>query len=156
MKERPLSREESGELSALMTEALELLPLPPGAVVGGPESPPAMMVQAIATVVDMLRSEPEAARGAAPGEVAMRLGVAFGEELCRSAGWEWVMATPGGAPEETLAVAAPDRSDVIFPMHCLGRLILSPQQPNDLVLLFAVVSEARLPTVPPGSWRVLG
>ncbi len=156
MIERPLDAEESAQLSALMSECFELLPLPPGAVIGGDDSPPAMMVQAIATVVDAVRSQDAGLKGRDPSQLAMLLGVAFGEELCRAAGWEWIMATPPGAPEPTLAVAAQDRSDVVFPMHCLGRLILSPEAPNDLVLLFAVVREARLPAVAPQSWRVLG
>ncbi len=156
MIERPLTHEESAELSGLMTQALELLPLPTGALIGGADSEPAVMVQAIAAMVDAVRGGEALGGGADMSVLAMISGVAFGEELCRAAGWGWVMACPDGAPEETLAVVAPDRSDVVFPMHCLGRLFITPNQPNDLVLLFAVIAEARLPSVSPGSWRVLG
>ncbi len=149
---RPLSPEDGAELDGHVAVGLELLPLPDGAILGDDE--PLLLAQAVAQVVDAARAG-EGPPELPAAELALALGAAWGEELGRALGWAWAEATlPGGL--EGLAIAAPDASALVLPLHHVGALLADPTLPNDVVLLTALLLEGRLPPSAPGAERVLG
>jgi hypothetical protein len=86
------------------------------------------------------------------GDVAIILGAAWGDAVCRAIGWDWVRLR---SPDlEELAVVAPDRSVATFPVLFLGDVLRDPNKQTTLLLynmLKAGMAEGQ-----PGELRLVG
>ena len=86
--ERPLDEEEEAELERYFFMALELLPIDPTT-----QSEEGFLIAACEMLINALRQGAEPPEGASRSDVALWLGVLWGEELCRLGGWNWIYLT---------------------------------------------------------------
>lgn len=76
-----------------------------------------------------------------PAEVVSMIGAAWGAQVKRQMGWDWVMAMRGEEPE--FALVSADREYVVFPMTFLRRMMNPPYEANALVEVFDTIKRGR-------------
>jgi hypothetical protein len=107
---RPLTAEEEAELTERFALALSLIP------VQGEDSD--FLIAGLNIVVDAVRAGRPVPRPR--DELATDLGVLWGDELCRVAGWSWSYMTLESGVEGP-AVTSADRAMVVMPVHFIHR-----------------------------------
>jgi hypothetical protein len=139
---RPLTDEEEAELTARFAAALELIP------VQGDDAD--FLIAGLNIVVEAVRAGRPVPRPR--DELAADLGVLWGDELCRVAGWSWCyMHLESGL--EGAAVCPADHSLVVLPVHFIHRALTDEsRQPLGL---FRQLTDGSL-TAPPSSYLLLG
>ncbi|MEL6343381.1 MAG: hypothetical protein AAFV53_09615 [Myxococcota bacterium] len=142
---RPLSAEEEGELNQLFSAALGLLPV-------GEQSDPHFLIAAMQLLIEEVR----AGRGPdlSAADLATQLGVVWGDELCRVAGWQWRYLTLDNGLEG-VAVISEDRAFVALPIHFLHRLLTRADAENHCLSRFQQILARQLGTPVPGRFRIV-
>ncbi len=148
--ERALSVEEEQELDERFGRALEWIP------VQQPQQAD-VLIAGLALIVEAVRAgQPlPPPLGELPlDELAADLGVLWGDELCRLAGWSWCYLTLESGTEGP-AIVDPDRAAAVFPVHLLYRALTRPAQPHRVLELLEKITTGGAPVVP-GRLVVLG
>ena len=139
---RPLTDDEEAELTTRFAAALELLPV---------QSEGAdFLIAGLSLVVEAMRAGRPVPRPR--DELATDLGVLWGDELCRVAGWSWTYLTLESGLEGP-AVTPADQSLAVMPVHYIFRAVSDPQR-QPLHLFREIV--AGNVTAPPGALMLLG
>ena len=144
-EERPLNREEEGELQFFARQGLARL-----GITG--REPPPVIVRTVARYLDRWRKE-----HSKPSEddvlvFALENSVLWAAQVVRTLGWEWT-AVLDEEGEALYAIVSPDRSRVIYPVVWFGDLARDATLENRLLLVFNMLKEGTLPSVPPRSYR---
>ena len=139
---RPLTAEEEAELTERFALALELIP------VQGDSAD--FLIAGLHLVVEAVRAGRPVPRPL--DELAVDLGVLWGDELCRVAGWTWCYLTDETGLEGP-AVSPADQSVVVLPVHFIHRA-LSDDQRQPLAL-FKQLTSGKL-TAPPNTMLRVG
>lgn len=84
-------------------------------------------------------------------DVAISLGAAWGDSVCRAIGWDWAWLRSTGLEE--LAVVAPDRSVATFPVLFLRDVLRDPDRQTTLLLYHML--KAGLAEGQPGELRLV-
>ena len=139
---RPLTDDEEAELTERFGSALGLVPVQ--------NDDADFLIAGLNIVVEAVRAGRPVPRPR--DELAADLGVLWGDELCRVAGWSWCYLTlESGA--EGAAVCPPDRALAVMPVHFIHRAFTdATRQP--LALFRQLTSGSS--TAPPGGLLLLG
>ncbi|CBN59064.1 MULTISPECIES: hypothetical protein [Kamptonema] len=114
IQERPLDLEEANEIQALSVETLGNLEILPSAN-------PDAIVQKVDSFVDQWQTEPDSffkkyfTHKPDPIDVALGLGIVWGNQLVRQFSWEWVCIQDDG--QDWYGVVSPNRSLIIYPTY---------------------------------------
>jgi len=139
---RPLTDAEEAELTERFTSALALVP------VQGDDAD--FLIAGLGIVVEAVRAGRPVPRPR--DELAADLGVLWGDELCRVAGWSWCYITLDSGTEGA-AVCPPDQSLAVLPVHFIHRAFSdATRQP---LALFRQLTDGGS-TAPPGGLLLLG
>ncbi|MGC6507434.1 MAG: hypothetical protein ACON4U_03415 [Myxococcota bacterium] len=148
--ERPLDDEEEAELERYFFMALELLPIDP--TTQGEEG---FLIAACEMLINALRQGAEPPDGASQSDVALWLGVLWGEELCRLGGWNWIyLITDEGL--EGAAVVDPRRSRAIFPIFAMSNWMQPNAPVHASMQLLTQLLKQRQVELPAHRYHVLG
>ena len=139
---RPLTEDEEAELTTRFAAALELIP------VQGDDAD--FLIAGLNIVVEAVRAGRPVPRPR--DELAADLGVLWGDELCRVAGWTWCHITLETGLEDA-AVCPADQSLVVLPVHYIHRAF-SDAERQPLVLFRQILDGAV--TAPPSTLLMLG
>lgn len=141
LAERPISLEAVAELNECRAQAL-----PFSGSVGDSKSE---VARALSEYVEAVRplGEEEAE------QVALQIGIKFGDLICSAAGWSWVELEQGG--DWLAAVVAPDRSYCVAPVPVVSRILTDEEAENNLDLLFRMIAEHTLPVKPARAYTSL-
>lgn len=139
---RPLTDAEEAELTERFTSALGLVP------VQGDDAD--FLIAGLNIVVESVRAGRPVPRPR--DELAADLGVLWGDELCRVAGWSWCyLILESGI--EGAAVCPADQSLVVLPVHFIHRSFAdATRQP---LALFRQLTDGES-SAPPGGLLLLG
>ena len=139
---RPLTDEEEAELTTRFSSALELIP------VQGTDAD--FLIAGLNIVVETVRAGREVPRPR--DELAVDLGVLWGDELCRVAGWRWCYLVLESGLEGP-AVCPEDQSLAVLPVHYIHRAFTDVQR-QPLQLFRKLIDEPV--EAPPGALQLLG
>lgn len=143
VREEALPSDDLEVLSGAAQEALDYLHLT------GREEPK-LIVKLIAAGVDELRKypleQPEEARHAA------MLGALFGVQVVRAYAWEW--AQIGSDERLEYAVAAPDRSMYLEPLHFIWQFLMGKDRDSTVQLLFNMLERPH-PEMQAGDYQLV-
>ena len=139
---RPLTDDEEAELTQRFSSALMLVP------VQGDDAD--FLIAGLNIVVEAVRAGRPVPRPR--DELAADLGVLWGDELCRVAGWSWCYLTLESGTEGA-AVCSADRALAVLPVHFIHRAFSdATRQP---LALFRKLADGSS-TAPPGGLFLLG
>jgi len=139
---RPLTPEEEAELTERFSAALSLIP------VQGEDAD--FLIAGLNIVVDAVRAGRPVPRP--KDELATDLGVLWGDELCRVAGWSWSYVTLESGTEGP-AVTSPDQALMVMPVHFLHRAFTDESR-QPLGLFKQLIAGDT--SAPPGGLLLLG
>lgn len=148
--ERPLDPDEEAELERYLLMALELLPVNPET-----QDDDGFLIAATEMLVNAIR------QGAAPPDavsledIALWLGVLWGEELCRLGGWSWIyLITDNGL--EGAAVVDQRRSRAVFPVYAMSNWMRPGAPVHASMQLLTQLLKQRQVELPAHQYHVLG
>lgn len=121
-----------------------------------PSTSPAESQRAIRDLIDRIVRGQQKVTPKTSTDLAVNLGCLWGQTVCDNAGWEWCLARVDG--KDLLAVAAPDRSHLVSPMHFL-RSQLTKRRPGDntsLLLFNMIKSGTPLSRAQPNTYTQIG
>jgi hypothetical protein len=125
----------------------------------GPDA--SALVSALDRFVDRWQQEEVAPTGELYGDekpdiddVALAVGINWGDQIVRELGWEWTSLSESGQPG-LFCVVSPDRAYVIYPLHFVKQLLTDPEEDNTLLLIFNMACEAQLPPSAPNTYLPL-
>jgi hypothetical protein len=145
-KERPLTPEEIRDWQGCVAHAFQELPI------GDASQTPTEL----AAQVDHCVDEWQAGRRPDPEksdviDTALSLGAVWGDQLVRQFGWEWTVVIDGG--HELYAVAAKDRSLVIYPGYYVKACLDDPTVDCTVALAFNMLVAGKITGIPPRSYE---
>jgi hypothetical protein len=87
-------------------------------------------------------------------DVALCVGVLWGDQFVREFSWGWICLSETGRPD-LFCVVSPDRAYVIYPTNFVRQLLGNPKQDNTLLLIFNMVGGGQLPPASPKAYLSL-
>jgi hypothetical protein len=148
--ERPLDSEEEAELERYMLMALELLPVDPTT-----QSEEGFLIAASEMLINAIRQGAAPPEGVSLEDLALWLGVLWGEELCRLGGWSWIyLITDSGL--EGIAVTDTRRSRVVFPIFAMAQWLKPGSPVHASMQLMTQLLKQRRVELPGLQYHVLG
>lgn len=153
ISERPLTSEEKNEFERYATQARANLGMTDSNI------EPNTIVQKLNDFVDQWQQERSnpfkrlLSRKPDPIDVALGLGVVWGDQIVRAFGWEWVCVLQDG--QELYGVVSPNRTLVIFPTYFLKACLENPKMDCTAMLAFNMLRAGNLPELPPNGYESL-
>jgi hypothetical protein len=112
---------------------------------------PAGVVAAIDDIMDQIQQEPAKVSDEEGADPVVFFGALWGEQLVNALGWQWTNVEHGQG-EPVVAVAAPDRSLVIYPFHFLASRLGDKGLDVTVALAFNMLVDGAIPPMPPGGY----
>ena len=137
---RPLDAAEEQELDHFMTMGIEMLPVHPDIQQDG------ALVIAIHLVLDACRQGQGMPSGIDKETLLLCLGVVWGEELCRIAGWSWSYCQLANGLEGPIVVDEHCRR-FCFPINCLAQWWEDKSEPESWLRFFTQLCMNPTPTL---------
>lgn len=153
MQERSLTEGEEAEFRTRAHNGLTNLGLV------GAEPEPKAAVQAVETFVEKWQAERRNPlkklfrRGPDPVDVALSLGIIWGDQLVRQFGWEWTCLQTDG--QDLYAVVSPDRSLAVYPTYFIKACLDDPYADCTAMLAFNMLEAGNVGELPAGEYENL-
>ena len=149
--DRPLKAREQREVSQAIIQGYACLKLDPT------KTKPARVQETLHEFIHSLIESKKKLSAEKATELSVNLGCLWGQTVCDALGWEWCRATIDR--EGIFAIAAPDRSHLVPPMHFIQKQLRkrgAPEAANTSLLLFNMLKARSFPPAHPKAYCVLG
>ena len=144
MSDRPLTSDERVSITSFIQKALKRI----GADRASSPDPDKLQ-ELINIAVDQYRMQDETRRNASLLDASVSLGSLWGQVVCDQMGWTWV-SVRADALTENYGIVSPNRSHLIFPLHCVKDLLIDPAREQNSLTLY---KQVRFKTLPPAAER---
>lgn len=150
MVDRPLTSEERVSITSFIQKALKRI----GADRASAPDPDKLQ-QLVSQAIDMYRNQDDAHRDASLLDATVSLGSLWGQVICDQMGWTWVSVRTDTLTEN-YGIVSPNRSHLIFPLHCVKDLLIDSTREQNSLALYNQVRFGILPPANEREYRLLG
>lgn len=152
-QEREITVAESKEFAHYAVQGLKNLGFEQG------EAEPDAVIEAVGAFVEQWQAPKRTPlrrlfnRQPDPIEVALSLGIVWGNQVAHVLGWQWTCLLQSG--QEYFAVVSPERAYAVFPMYWMRQFLEDATKENTVILLFNLLKAGKLPPSQPNTYFTL-